>query len=308
MSRAESSRAESNRAAVVSVWPPRRLFRAVIALVVATIFAASIAAAAEPSAKADPPPPVPQLRISEVMTDPLLLDDVAGEYVEVVNLGPGVVRRAELELELPSGKRAVPFASADSDLAPCAVLLLAPQPGPGATMVKAMRLPNRAGRLTLRWRGRVVDVVQWTGRWPWPKHRPGLALERRSPDADGTVGSSWRHARTPLRRVERGNPGSVGWRCDVAEAAAQAQRAPDAPVARMLIAGHESRARPHGNTKPRARRRARMSGPASSSTQRRAQSEWRLWEPMATLYSAATLSESGIGSARRDGDAIASLR
>lgn len=255
------------------------------------------------------PRAAPKVRISEVMTDPLLLDDVAGEFVEIVNVGTFAVRTAELELELPSGKRAVPLTDGATDLPPCGVLVLAPQPGPGVVMMKSMRLPNRAGRLALRWRGQPLDVVQWTGRWPWPKHKAGYALERRSADSDGTLGSSWRHARAPLRRVERGSPGRVAWTCDQADVTAPRQqraqsRAALAPQTPPIVV----RAGVQGTRNPRARSRSRNGGVRSAFTQRRAQSEWRLWEAMATLYSAATLSASGIATERSEEEGATSLR
>ncbi len=270
------------------------------------------APASQPQAQATSPtdpPRAPRLVISEVMTDPLLLDDVAGEYVELINLGPTAVQATELELELPSGKRAVPLVAAESVLAPCGVLVLAPQPGPNALMVKAMRLPNRAGRLVVRWRGQVVDVAQWTGRWPWPKHRAGHAIERRSPDADGTRGGSWAHARAALRGVERGSPGVVAWGCRGAEgatasAAARSRSTPRGPEAPLQVARRDQ----SGGEKPRARSRARISGPRRASIQRRAHSEWRLWEAMATLVSATTSNAAGTAITRNDGSAIASLR
>lgn len=278
----------------------RRARAAVPCALLALLFTAARPVLAQSPAAAAETSPWPRLVVSELMTDPLLLDDVAGEYVEVANVGATMVRTSELELELPSGKRAAPLIGAEAILPPCGVVLLAPQPGPGAAMIKAMRLPNRAGRLVLRWRGQVVDEVQWTGRWPWPKHKAGLALERTSASADGTLGPSWRHARAPLRRVERGSPGQVAWRCPQVASATAARPTP-APVA--AVAPRQST-----GSRPRARKTARSSALRSKATQRRAHSEWRLWEPMATLYVAATSSSGGTATTPSEGAAVASLR
>ena len=165
-----------------------------------------------PAGRVMPAPPAergrwPQLRISEVMSDPMLLDDTAGEYVEIANVGRVTAEIADLALELPSGKQAPLQRPAASLLAPCQVLLVATRAMPDAAVIQPMRLPNRAGRLLLRWRGEIVDTAYWTGRWPWPRHRVGVALERRGAASDGTLGSSWRHAQKPHLRVERGSPG-----------------------------------------------------------------------------------------------------
>jgi hypothetical protein len=169
----------------------------------------------------------PRLVISEVLVDPLLLEDVAGEFVEVVNLSPAAVRLPDLEVALPSGKVAVPERPALPVLRPGEVLLLTPLgKGRDEARLRGLRLPNQAGRLELRWRGHLVDVVQWHKKRPWPKQKPGYALERTAPDSDGMLGSSWRHASAPLRGIERATPGRLTWACE---------RVRDTPVWAMCV-------------------------------------------------------------------------
>lgn len=181
--------------------------------------ASSRTAAPRPAAPApvpvDPGPP-PRLRISEIMTDPLLIDDAAGEYVEVVNLSDGPVRLADLALLLPSGKTVSPERPSMPLLAAGGVLVATPLgAGPAEAKVRGMRLPNAAGRVELLWRGKQVDVAQWHRKWPWPKAMAGRALERTAPGADGLAGGSWRRSRETLRGIERGSPGRLTWSCEV---------------------------------------------------------------------------------------------
>lgn len=157
----------------------------------------------------------PRLVLSEVLVDPLLLEDAAGEFIELVNLSPAAVRLPDLEVALPSGKIAVPERKDLPVLRPGEVILLTPLgKGPNEARLKGMRLPNQAGRVELRWRGHLVDVVQWHKKRPWPKQKPGLAIERVAPDSDGSLGSSWRHAAVALRGIERGTPGRLTWACE----------------------------------------------------------------------------------------------
>lgn len=170
-----------------------------------------------PSLEQAPPPPAeplrpPRLRISEVMADPLLVDDRAGEYVELVHLGDRPVAIDALALKPPSGKTLPLERAVEPVLRPGEVLLVTPLGlDEREAMARGLRLPNRAARIELLWHDKVIDVAQWTGKWPWPKHRVGASIERVRGDADGTVGRSWRRARTPLRRVERGSPGVCPW-------------------------------------------------------------------------------------------------
>jgi hypothetical protein len=149
------------------------------------------------------------------MTDPLLVDDPAGEYVEVVNLSDGVVRLADLAFLLPSGKTVSPERPSTPLLSSGGVLVATPLgAGPAEAKVRGMRLPNAAGRLELLWRGKQVDVAQWHRKWPWPKATAGRALERTAPGADGLAGGSWRRSRETLRGIERGSPGRLTWSCE----------------------------------------------------------------------------------------------
>ncbi len=157
----------------------------------------------------------PRLLISEMMVDPLLLEDSAGEFVELANLSGEPVRLADISLLLPSGKWVMPERPRAPVLRAGEIALLTPQGyGPNEAKVRGLKLPNQAGRLELRWRQTTVDVVQWHRKKPWPKAVPGMALERISPTADGKLGSSWRRSPTPLRVVERGSPGRSSWACD----------------------------------------------------------------------------------------------
>lgn len=181
--------------------------------------AKSAGAAAEPP----PPPPdgnaplpagvTPVVRITEVMSDPMLVDDVAGEYLELVNASGAAVLLSSLALRMPSGRRIQLQRPAQPWLLPCEVVVIRPLPEPGSIELRGMKLPNRAGEVVLLWGPHPVDVARWTGRWPWPRHRPGAALERRSLDSDGAAAQAWRPASSHLRGVERGSPGTIPWRC-----------------------------------------------------------------------------------------------
>ena len=185
-------------------------------------------------------PPAVDLVISEVMTDPLLVADVVGEYVEVIYLGAEPASLDGVSLILPDG-RSVPLVGVapaskprgrsaarrkkrhgvqpPAETRPNVIV----QPGDvvvvRSTRSQRLRLPNRAGRLELRRSGVglehavVLDVAQWAGRWPWPRHKAGKALCRVAPDRDGSLGRAWRRCRTKLRGVERGSPGVVAAAC-----------------------------------------------------------------------------------------------
>lgn len=193
----------------------------------------------------EPMPIARDLLISEVMTDPLLLDDAVGEYVELVYLGAEPASLKDVLLRLPDG-RDVRLDAGESGLStkprkrrPRALLprerdrkgrtgvedaTLRPasfedsvRPGDvvvvRSTRRRRLRLPNRAGRLELHVGHDVLDVMQWTAKWPWPKHRSGRALCRKSATHDGRLGRSWRRCRTSLRGVERGSPGVLSQTC-----------------------------------------------------------------------------------------------
>ena len=158
---------------------------------------------------------LPRVVVSEVMVDPMLLDDSVAEFVELVNLSPGPVRLSDLSLTLPSGRVLVPERAAAPVLLAGAVVVLTPQGrGENEARLRGLRLPNQAGRIELRWRKQLIDVVHWYRKKPWPKAKPGVALERVSPTADGRLGGSWRASRTPLRVMERASPGTVAWSCE----------------------------------------------------------------------------------------------
>lgn len=171
---------------------------------------ASTPAAPPASATANPA----RLVVSEVFSDPLLVDDKVGEFVEITNLGPDAVALTRLRLRLPSGQQARLERPARPVLAACEALVVRalPQSADEAAAAK-LRLPNRAGMVELLDGARVLDRAVWTGRWPWPKHRAGRALERRNAEVPGDRANAWRVARRPLRRVERASPGWHGLRC-----------------------------------------------------------------------------------------------
>ncbi len=191
--------------------------------------------ASQPLPNASPAEHPPRIVISELLSDAFLVDDPAGEFIEIVNLSTDELRLVDLSLELPSGQRVHPKRDAQPTLRACGVLVMTPLgSGDDEASVKRMRLPNRAGRVVLRWREHVVDTAIWTGKRPWPKHRPGYAIERTSVAADGVSGRSWRHSVTPLRGEERGSPGVSSLACAAddpgrsAKAPAQAAQAAQA--------------------------------------------------------------------------------
>lgn len=155
-----------------------------------------------------------RLVISEVFSDPLLVDDKIGEFVEITNLGTDAVALARLRLRLPSGQRARLVRPGRPSLAACEAMVVRALPqSSGEAAAAKLRLPNRAGMVELLDGARVLDRAVWTGRWPWPKHRAGRALERRNADVPGDRAHAWRVARRALRRVERASPGWHGLRC-----------------------------------------------------------------------------------------------
>ena len=160
------------------------------------------------------PPPVPRLLISEIQVNPLLHDERAGEFLEIVNLSRQPVRLTDLTLLLPSGTRAVPVRPMAPLLYAGEVVLATPLGSqPGEAAVKGMRLPNDAGRVELYWRQTRVDVIQWHKKAPWPKPVPGVALERVGPRGEATSGKQWRRAKQVWHGVERASPGRVDWPC-----------------------------------------------------------------------------------------------
>ena len=207
--------------------PSRNLSRHSIPLpeafiVFVTLLITACPALAQSAAQGPPAPPAttapatapPRLIITEIFADPLLQDDRAGEFVEVANVGARAASMAGVQLVLPSGRALVLAQPGNGGLAAGGVLVLRPMANhPGSQHLPGLKLPNRAGRLELRWRGRVIDVAQWTPKWPWPKHRVGWSLERRGVGVDGRVGRGWRHCRVVYHGVERASPGvlPLGW-------------------------------------------------------------------------------------------------
>lgn len=177
--------------------------------------AAAVVAPLESTPVGEPDVP-PRLVVSELMVDPLMLEDAAGEYVELANMATLAVRLADVGLVMPNGQVLTPERPSRPWLQPGEVLLLTPHgKGEGEAKARGMKLPNIAGRVEVRWRGRTLDVVQWYRKRPWPKAEPGRSLERTAPTADGRTGASWRLAREVLRGVERGSPGKLAWPCEL---------------------------------------------------------------------------------------------
>ncbi len=143
-----------------------------------------------------------ELMITEIMSRSLLLDDSIGEYLEVAYLGPPRRRFPPLFLRLPDGRK-VSLSSHNHIIAKGRVWLVR------STRKQRLRLPNVAGRIEL-WAGEtLVDVAQYTSRWPWPRRKAGVALCRFRVDVGGDRGRAWRRCRQRLRHVERGSPGQV---------------------------------------------------------------------------------------------------
>lgn len=155
----------------------------------------------------------PRVLISELLTDPLLRDEGAGDYVEIANLATSSVRLADLALLLPSGKKMSLLRPRQPWMAPGEVVVVQGMEAPGRIRLKGLRLPNAAGRVELWWRSQRIDAVQWQRRRPWPRSKPGVALERVSPLVDGTGPAAWRSATAAVDRLERGSPGTVAWPC-----------------------------------------------------------------------------------------------
>lgn len=160
----------------------------------------------------------PRVVISELLTDPLLRDEGVGDYVELANLATLSLRLADLALWVPSGKKLALERPKQPWLLPGEVVVVrgAAMAGPDertAIRAKGLRLPNSAGRVELWWRDRRIDVAQWQRKRPWPKSRPGVALERVTPQSDGTGPLAWRRATAAVDGLERGSPGRVAWPC-----------------------------------------------------------------------------------------------
>jgi len=152
--------------------------------------------------------------LTELMTDPLLLDDAAGEYVELMLLSEHALLVADLRLRLPSGKVAVPERPDAPLLLPGEVLLLTAQGlQPGSARVKGLKLPNPAGRLELWYRDQLLDVAHWHNKKPWWKRRPGVAQERTALLLAGDDRRAWQPSRTVRRGQERGSPGQTQLTC-----------------------------------------------------------------------------------------------
>lgn len=152
--------------------------------------------------------------VSELMTDPLLLDDSAGEYVELMLLSDQTLRVADLRLRLPSGKVAIPERP-DAPLWRPGEVLLVSGPGlqPGSARAKGLKLPNPAGRLELWHRDQLLDIAHWHNKPPWWKRRPGIAQERVSAAIPGDQPRAWQRSRTVRRGQERGSPGVTQLTC-----------------------------------------------------------------------------------------------
>ena len=158
----------------------------------------------------------PRVVVSEIFADPLLLADCFGEFVELANIGTTPAKLSELSI-LGTKGRVWRITGVQRDLLRAGeVVVVRPMRTDGRAeqlqaVADGMSLPDRAGRLQLRWRGQLLDTVQWWSKRPWPKHRRGSSLERRSAQHRGEFGRSWRRSKSVLRVIERGSPGTVSW-------------------------------------------------------------------------------------------------
>ena len=162
---------------------------------------------AEPAPLDPPPAATVTVVVTEVMSDPLLLEDAAGEYLELINLSDISLRLADIHVRLPSGKVATPDRPHQPLWSPGEVVLLSALGlQQGSVRLKGLKLPNPAGRLEIWHHNQLLDVAHWHNKRPWPKRRPGVALERRSLTAGGQA-SAWRRSATRQRGQEYGSPG-----------------------------------------------------------------------------------------------------
>jgi hypothetical protein len=173
----------------------------------------------------DPAECTGKLVISEVHFDPEGTAEGLGEYVELWNPGPDPVdlrgwsldngRRQKRTFEGPTplliepGQACIVAASLEADengdltaLADLGKLSLANRGG-------LLHLRNPCGESEVRFR--------YARAAPWPKVRPGTAIELRAADADPSLGRSWRPARARTPSGDRGSPNQVpdGWKAQV---------------------------------------------------------------------------------------------
>ena len=180
----------------------------------------------------------PRVVVSEVLPDPLLHDEGAGDYVEIANLATASVRLADLALLLPNGRRLTIERPGNPWLQAGEVVVVQSADAPKRIRLKGLRLPNSAGRLELWWRSHRVDVAQWHKRRPWPRAKPGVALERVSPLADGSSPGAWRLASAVVDRLERGSPGVVHWPCAAVAGTGLARGCVNPPPPRRRACGY----------------------------------------------------------------------
>jgi hypothetical protein len=158
--------------------------------------------------------PAPRLRLSEIMPDPLAVNDVIGEFIELTNLDPQPVDLRGWTL-LDGGGRSHTIAT-ELWIAPGAYLVLTHGDAALAGYAHsdyqfaALQLANTNGALSLFAPGNVdgvaaVDAVVW-GTGAGLAVHAGASFERPDPAADG-----WVLAATPwsTTHTDKGSPGAA---------------------------------------------------------------------------------------------------
>ena len=160
-----------------------------------------------------------RLLLTEIMVDPRATADTRGEYIELFNpTSTGVDLRG---WQLDDGRHPPhTFASDDPLLiGPRELALIAPSADTYANggleplaVVRSFTLPNSAGLVRLVDPcGNPVVRVRYDTRAPWPRSRPGHALELVSELADSAQPASWRRATSRMASGDRGSPGTAKW-------------------------------------------------------------------------------------------------
>jgi hypothetical protein len=213
-----------------------------------------------PTPTEEPAPPVPvQVRIAELMPDPVEVTDSEGEWVELLNPGPDPAVLRGCTLTTQAGSASLLRAT----LAPGASAVLAHTTddarngGLGAVGTFAGSLVNERGSVTLDCGSTRVDTVSWA------TSTPGRARQR---DPAG----HWCDATQSYHGSDHGTPGRANPGCDPASGAGVSSRraasrasASARPAAGRRGAGHRAGHRRRSSTASPGRP-ARPPGPPAS--------------------------------------------